>query len=91
MNNMYSCMYCFCHDNSLTSFFTDIPESKKEELLKSKIALKRFGSTQDIANAAMFIAQADYMHGQVSKNVKLTVTSARCQKRVHQQVPFFRL
>jgi NAD(P)-dependent dehydrogenase (short-subunit alcohol dehydrogenase family) len=66
MNTIISDHFCF----------TEIPESKKEELLKSKISLKRFGSTQDIANAAMFIAQADYMHGQVSKNVKSTVTSA---------------
>jgi len=42
----------------------DIQESKKEELLKTRISLKRFGSTQDIAEAALFMAQASYMHGQ---------------------------
>ncbi|KAH8555885.1 3-oxoacyl-reductase [Umbelopsis sp. PMI_123] len=47
-----------------TDMTNGIPESKKEELLKSKISLKRFGSTQDVADAAMFIAEANYMHGQ---------------------------
>jgi hypothetical protein len=54
-------------------FFIDISDNKREELLKLRISLKRFGSAQDIAEAAMFIAQANYMHGQVRMS-KETVT-----------------
>jgi hypothetical protein len=44
---------------------TGISDGKKEELIKNKISLRRFGSTQDIADAAMFIAKANYLHGHV--------------------------
>ncbi|CAO3676123.1 unnamed protein product [Umbelopsis vinacea] len=47
-----------------TDMTNDISDNKREELLKLRISLKRFGSAQDIAEAAMFIAQANYMHGQ---------------------------
>ncbi|CAM0137054.1 unnamed protein product [Umbelopsis sp. WA50703] len=46
-----------------TDMTNGISDGKKEELIKNKISLRRFGSTQDIADAAMFIAKANYLHG----------------------------
>lgn len=54
-------------------FLTAISDVKKEELIKNKISLRRFGSTQDIADAAMFIAKANYLHGHV-RMLNLAVT-----------------
>ncbi|KAG0809432.1 hypothetical protein G6F29_009291 [Rhizopus arrhizus] len=47
-----------------TDMTSTIDNDKRSKIL-SNIALRRFGKVQDVALAAQFIAESDYIHGQV--------------------------
>ncbi|KAG1440001.1 hypothetical protein G6F56_012083 [Rhizopus delemar] len=47
-----------------TDMTMNINQDQKSKIL-SGISLKRFGKVQDVALAAQFIAESDYIHGQV--------------------------
>ncbi|KAI8891107.1 3-oxoacyl-reductase [Backusella circina FSU 941] len=47
-----------------TDMTADIMDDKRIKLIQS-IPLQRFGTVQEVASAAMFIAQNEYFHGQV--------------------------
>lgn len=47
-----------------TDMTKDMSADKKQRILES-IPLGRFGNVQDISLAALFIAQSEYLHGQV--------------------------
>ncbi|KAL1926206.1 hypothetical protein VTP01DRAFT_6071 [Rhizomucor pusillus] len=50
-------------ETDMTANMLQSPETK-ENLLK-KISLQRFGKVEDVAEAALFLARSQYMHGQV--------------------------
>lgn len=52
------------------------PETK-ENLLK-KISLQRFGKVEDVAEAALFLARSQYMHGQVVNKLLSSLLLMHC-------------
>jgi 3-oxoacyl-[acyl-carrier protein] reductase len=60
------CVNCIAPGFIVTSM-TDVLQDATKEALINKIPLARFGATEDIANAALFLAsnQSDYITGQV--------------------------
>lgn len=47
-----------------TDMTQDIPDEKKLKIIEN-IPLRRFGHVNDVSLAALFIAQSEYIHGQV--------------------------
>ena len=45
---------------------TDMTSALKRQELEKAIPLGRFGSTSEVANAALFLAKSPYVTGQVS-------------------------